>query len=230
MTAFSAPSSFIKFSRRAGIVATAVAVNGAVYLAINNRQPPDSVVVTPSTLDSALGLHAWTIWPYWLLLALAPAMALSIRDRRIFVATMRSYVVALALNVALWLAIPTRLPRAALPDGLDAATAAAWRLLLALDAPGNCFPSGHVTLPIVIAAGFATQYPRLAPFAWFAIAALVPTVITTGQHVAIDILGGIATALIGLVLTRHPFLRRGGVDAALLANQRNATDARPQAP
>ncbi|MGY3265276.1 phosphatase PAP2 family protein [Lysobacter sp. HA35] len=218
MHAFPEAPSFIPFRRRAGIVAVAVALNSALYLAINNRQPVDAHVVTASALDAALGLHAWTIWPYWLLLLLAPAMALAIRGRYLFAATMRAYVVALVLNVVLWLAVPTRLPRMPLPDGLDAATARAWRLLLAVDAPGNCFPSGHVTLPLVIAAGFSLQYPRFAPATWLAIVALLPSVVTTGQHVAMDIAGGAATALIGLVVTRHPFLWRARRDVAATTN------------
>ncbi|WP_133499541.1 phosphatase PAP2 family protein [Cognatilysobacter terrigena] len=208
MPAFDHPPAYLTFGRRAGVVALAVAVNSAIYLAINHRQPSGATVIEPSALDMALGRHAWTIWPYWLLLLLAPAFALAISERRVFVATMRAYVVALMLNVALWLSVPTRLPRVPLPDGLDAATSSAWRLLLALDAPGNCFPSGHVTLPIVIATGFTTQYPRYARAAWLSIAVLLPSVVTTGQHVVADVIGGLATALFGLALTRHPFLRR----------------------
>ena len=201
------PSAQIPFGRRAAVVAIAIVANAAIYLAINDRQPADAVVMTRTAADLALGLHAWTIWPYWILLLLAPAFALAISNRQLFIATLRSYVVALALNAILWLALPTRFPRLPLPDSMDVPTSAAWRALLAVDAPGNCFPSGHVTLPLVIAAGFAMQYPRLAPAAWLAIALLLPSVVTTGQHVAMDVLGGAATALLGLALTRHPALR-----------------------
>lgn len=195
-------------ARRAAVVASAVALNGAVYLAINARVPADARVVPVTWLDRALGWHAWTIWPYWLLLLLAPAMALGIRSRDLFTATLRAYAVALALNVSIWLAYPTRLARTAGPDGLDAATASAWRLLHALDGPGTCFPSGHLTLPIVIGAGFALQWPRLAPAMWLSIAMLAPSVVTTGQHVLLDVVGGAATAFAGLALTDHPALRR----------------------
>ncbi|AXK71458.1 hypothetical protein DWG18_03565 [Lysobacter sp. TY2-98] len=227
MRTFAAPSPPLLFRFRAGIVAVAVVLNAAIYLAINDRQPPDATVVTPSALDLALGVHAWTIWPYWMLLLLAPALALTISDRRIFATTMRAYVVALTLNIVLWLGIPTRLPRAPLPDALDPLTSTAWHVLLAVDAPGNCFPSGHVTLPLVIAAGFATQHRRFAFAAWFAIALLMPSVITTGQHVTLDVVGGAATALLGLVLTRHPLLRREAATAPQPDVDRAVLDSRP---
>lgn len=193
---------------RAAVVAAAVVFNSAVYLAINVRVPADARVVAASSLDRALGWQPWTIWPYWLLLLLAPAMALAIRRRDLFAATLRAYAVALALNASIWLAYPTRLARTPVPDGLDAATAGAWRLLHALDGPGTCFPSGHLTLPLVIGAGFALQWPRLAPATWLSITVLAPSVVTTGQHVLLDVAGGAATAFAGLALTGHPFVRR----------------------
>jgi membrane-associated phospholipid phosphatase len=188
------------------VVAVAVTLNSAIYLAINAVTAPCARIAQRSALDAALGWHAWTIWPYALLLLIAPCMALAIDDRRLFLATVRAYLAALAMNVALWLAVPTRLPRPPLPGG-DGATAAAWRLLYAVDGPSNCFPSGHVTLPLVIAAGFALRFPRNGSLAFVAIAVLAPSVVTTGQHVAVDVLGGAATAFLGLLLTRHPLLR-----------------------
>jgi membrane-associated phospholipid phosphatase len=196
----------LPFGRRAVIVAVAVTLNSAIYLAINTATGPTARLAHRSALDAALGWHAWTIWPYALLLVSAPFMALAIDDRALFIATVRAYVAALVMNVVLWLALPTRLPRPPLPGG-DGATAAAWRLLYAVDGPSNCFPSGHVTLPLVIAAGFALRFPRRGWLALGAIALLAPAVVTTGQHVVVDVLGGAATAFLGLLLTRHPALR-----------------------
>jgi membrane-associated phospholipid phosphatase len=199
--------------RRTAIVALAVALNSGIYIAINTATTPSSRIAARSALDVALGWHAWTIWPYALLLLLAPLLALAIDERAIFVATLRAYVAALAMNVALWLAFPVRLPHVHLATD-DGATAAAWRVLYALDGPSNCFPSGHVTLPLVIAAGFALCHPRRGWLAYAAIALLVPSVVTTGQHVAVDVAGGAATAFLGLLLARHPALHRRSRSAA----------------
>ncbi|GAB6195229.1 phosphatase PAP2 family protein [Lysobacter xanthus] len=193
-------------ARRTAIVGTAVALNTALYLAINARAVDAPHLMQRSGLDAALGWHAWTIWPYWLLLLLAPWLALGIRGREAFTATFRAYAIALGLNATLWLAWPTRLPRAPLPTGLDPLTDAAWRVLHALDGPANCFPSGHVTLPLVVAAGWSLEHRRGAPALWLLLVALVPTIVTTGQHVLLDAAGGAATAVLGLALARHPAL------------------------
>jgi hypothetical protein len=182
-----------------------MAINGALYL-LTNAHPLHPPVLLPSNVvDLALGWHAWTIWPYWLLLALAPAMAVGLRDRWIAGATLRAYALALGLNLAAWTIWPTRILRSALPQGLDPATDAAWQLLYALDAPNNCFPSGHVTLPLVIAVGFGLQYPRTRRWLWPPLLLLLPTVVTTGQHYSWDILGGATTAVMGWVVAgRNP--------------------------
>ncbi|WP_187770805.1 phosphatase PAP2 family protein [Cognatilysobacter lacus] len=183
---------------RMALVAAMAAANGAIYLAINLHPLSTPRILPAGAIEAALGRHAWTIWPYWLLLLLAPMLAVGISERRVLVATLRSYAIALGLNVAIWLAWPTRLPRQAWPDAHDPATADAWHLLLALDRDTNCFPSGHVTIPIVIAAGFCVQHPGLRRWVAVLIAVLLPSVVTTGQHYAVDIVGGAATACAGL--------------------------------
>lgn len=200
-------TSVLRLPRRVALVAVAIVVNTAIYLAINHYPLRTPRTLSRGLLDAWLGLHPWTIWPYWGLLLLAPVFALSIRRTALLRATLHAYVVAFALNAAIWLTWPTRLPRETLPSGLDPLTHAAWRLLLTLDADTNCFPSGHVTLPVVIGAGFCVQHPRHAPAAILLVAALVPSIVTTGQHYAIDALGGLATALVGLWITQHPALQ-----------------------
>lgn len=190
------------------------AVNGALYL-LTNAHPLQPPVLLPRTVvDLALGWRSWTIWPYWLLLALAPAMAVGLRDRWILRATVRAYALALAINLALWTIWPTRILRPALPQDLDAATHAAWRLLYALDGPNNCFPSGHVTLPLVIAVGFGAQYPHSRRWLWPLLLLLLPTVVTTGQHYSWDIAGGAASAAMGWMLAGGIPGRAGPRDAA----------------
>ena len=73
-----------------------------------------------------------------------------------------------------------------------------------LDSNINCFASGHMTLPVVIGVGFCVQNPRRGLVRLTVIAVLVPSIDSTGQHSAIDAAGGLAPALLGLALTRHP--------------------------
>lgn len=197
----------VPLTTRALLVTALGLVNATLYMGSNAFPLRVPVVLQRNALDLALGWHAWTIWPYWLLLGLAPVMVLQIRDARILRSTLRAYAVALLANLAIWLSWPTQLARGVLPDALDPATHFAWRLLYALDAPNNCFPSGHVTIPLVIASGFCAQYPQARPWPFVAIAVLLPSVVTTGQHSSWDILGGVATALLALALASPALLR-----------------------
>ena len=198
----------VPLRRRAGLVLALAALNSVLYL-LSNAYPLRTPIALPVTsLDAYIGWHAWTIWPYWLLLALGPVLALGLRERRILMATLRAYALAMSLNVAAWLAWPTFIGRRALPDTLDPLTDAAWRLLHALDGPNNCFPSGHVTIPLVIAAGYCAQHPRAWRWVWPLLLVLLPSVVSTGQHYAWDVAGGAATAALGLLLARRNLSRQ----------------------
>ncbi|MBB1060328.1 phosphatase PAP2 family protein [Marilutibacter spongiae] len=177
-------------------IVAVVCLNTALYLLINAHptRPPTLLPVT--ALDQAVGWHAWTIWPYWLLLCINPFLALGLRSKAVLWATFKSYALAMGLNMLVWLAWPTRILRHALPDALDGATRWAWELLYALDEPYTCFPSGHITIPVVVMIAFAAQHPASRRWIWLP-ALLFPTIMTTGQHYAIDLLGGAATALAG---------------------------------
>lgn len=199
----------VALSRRIAIVLIAMAINTALYLGINAYPLSEPRLLPYTALDHALGRQAWTIWPYWLLLLAGPALVLAIRERRYLLATLHAYVVAIGLDAAIWLLWPTRIARPPVPQGLDPLTEAAWRCLHALDGLNNCFPSGHITIPVVAAAGFAAQYPRLRPWVWSALVVLTPSVITTGQHYVWDIAGGLATATLGLLLAGTPLWRTG---------------------
>lgn len=202
----------VPLGRRAVLVLAVVVVNTAVYLAINAHPVRTPQPLALTWLDAAVGWHAWAIWPYWLLLLVAPALALGIRSRQRLWATLRAHVIALSTNAVIWLAWPTTLPRAPLPIDLDTATSAAWRLLYALDAATNCFPSGHVTLPVVAAIGFCGERPSAAGWVWPALVVLTPSVIATGQHYAWDIAGGAATALFGWWVSRRMAARTPAAD------------------
>ena len=51
------------------------------------------------------------------------------------------------------------------------------------------------------------QYPHARRWIWL-VALLFPTIVTTGQHYAIDLFAGMATALVGITLAGRPLLER----------------------
>ena len=124
----------------ASVVVTAVTL---VYLASNHFPLRTPTPLPPNIVDRVIGVHAWAIWPYWLLLVIAPIFILATTDRRIFLATLRAYAIAMTANARAWLAWLTRLAREHLPHAAEAATGAAWHLLHQLDSDINCFPSAR---------------------------------------------------------------------------------------
>ncbi|GAB3377419.1 phosphatase PAP2 family protein [Lysobacter fragariae] len=197
----------LPFGKRMGWVLAFLTAVTALYLG-SNFHPLRAPQPLPLTIvDTAIGWHAWTIWPYWLLLVIAPGFLLSISNRRLLLATMGTYSLALGCDALVWLAWPTVLPRHVLPVDLDAATAGAWQLLYFLDGSNNCFPSAHITAPIVTLAGCAMQRPAAGRWGWPLIAVLAPSVVSTGQHYAWDVLGGAATAAMALWLMRDRMRR-----------------------
>jgi hypothetical protein len=198
----------VPFRIRLMAVLGMVTVNTALYLLINAHPTREPALLPVTALDQWVGWHAWTIWPYWLLLCINPFLALGLRHKALMLATLRAYVIAMALNMLVWLAWPTGIVRHALPEDLGGATRAAWDLLYALDEPYTCFPSGHITIPVVVMFAFVAQHPRARRWIW-AVALLFPTIVTTGQHYALDLAGGAATALIGLRLAGVPVLPFG---------------------
>ncbi|MDR2871350.1 MAG: phosphatase PAP2 family protein [Xanthomonadaceae bacterium] len=196
----------VPFVYRLALVITLTTLNSLGYLIINTFPTRQPRVLPLTPVDHWLGWHAWSIWPYWFMLLLGPLLALSIRQRYLLWATVRAYALALGINMTIWLLWPTCILRHPLPVDAGTATLGAWRLLYALDQPNACFPSGHITIPFVIAAGVMVQYPAARRWLWLWLL-LIPSVVTTGQHYAWDIVGGLITASISLIITRHPFIR-----------------------
>ncbi len=178
-----------------------------VYLASNHFPLRAPQPLPFNFVDRLIGWHAWAIWPYWLLLVIAPAFILAISDRRIFFATLRAYAMAMAINAAVWVLWPTSLARDGVPVDAGDATAASWRLLHFLDSNINCFPSAHITAPIIAVAGYCAQHPQARRWAWPFAIALMPSVVATGQHYSWDILGGAITAALALWIVRRDLRR-----------------------
>jgi membrane-associated phospholipid phosphatase len=75
-----------------------------------------------------------------------------------------------------------------------------YRWLISIDTPANCFPSGHITAPAIGCWTLARERPR---WSWLILLGFIPlalTILTTKQHYIADLLGGLATAAIGLLV------------------------------
>jgi hypothetical protein len=177
------------------------AVNTAGYLLLNQHplRPPSPLPL--SFADRVIPFLPWTVWPYALLLLSDVALPLLLRTRRVFRDMLVAYGAAIPLNFLGWACFPTTYPRPAAPAA-SSLTGAAYALLVAVDTPACCFPSGHITIPALACWGVGREQPGLRPYLYGAFALLALSVLTTKQHYVVDVLGGLGTALAGVALAR----------------------------
>jgi membrane-associated phospholipid phosphatase len=158
-----------------------------------------------TVVDTAIPFLEWTIWIYlsqfpFLFLALWVTRD-DVRRSHAFYAMLLSAALGLVV-FALW---PTIIGRQS-PD-LTGPTGFLWWLLYLVDPEVNAFPSLHVANACLAAAAL---YPERG--AWRLIApvwagAIILSTLTTKQHYAIDVVGGVALAALcyGLVRLGPPY-------------------------
>lgn len=177
----------------------------AIYQVTNRYHlfTPTLLPVTP--LDAAIPFWTWTVVPYFALIGGMYLPAL-IRDEWLFKRSLVALTVAVLINYTIFALWPTIIARPLLPEGV--AFYDAWyRWLTTIDTPANCFPSGHITAPVIGCWALAQENPR---WRWAIRLALIPfllTILTTKQHYVWDLFGGLATAVIGILLSRHLLTR-----------------------
>lgn len=175
------------------------AVVGPLYgiYQLTNRwhwRPPVELPLT--WIDRAIPVVGWTVWPY-LLLAGCIVLPLLVKDRAVFRRAMAGLACGYSVNLLVFAIWPTMLPRGDWQTGWHEA-GFAW--LHSVDSPANCFPSGHITAPFVAFHALATDRPRWRTWLWIVFVLLCPTILTTGQHYFVDLVGGLATGWFGVRL------------------------------
>lgn len=172
-----------------------------IYQATNRYHlfTPTLLPITP--LDEAIPFWTWTVVPYFMLIGGMYLPAL-VRDNYLFKRSLVALTVAVLINYTIFALWPTIIARPPLPDG-TAFYDAWYRWLTTIDTPANCFPSGHITAPVIGCWALAQENPR---WRWPIRLVLIPfllTILTTKQHYVWDLFGGLTTAVIGIVLSSH---------------------------
>jgi hypothetical protein len=158
-----------------------------------------------SALDHAIPFWTWTVIPYFLLIGGMYLPAL-VPDRRAFSTAMLAILIGVVLNNLVFFLWPTTYPRpiAVAGDGIHSMI---YGFLIAVDTPGNCFPSAHITAPAIGCWALGRQFPR---WRWIIYLIFIPfalSILTTKQHYVLDLFGGLATAGIGIYAAKR-FLSR----------------------
>lgn len=164
---------------------------GAPVLAM--RSP---ATVPALRIDNMIPFMPMALWPYlsqfaFLFCAIwyAPGDA---QRTRVFYAMLLASVIASVIFII----FPTELPR-------QMVESAGWKLLYALDVPGNCFPSLHAALAFLSAAVLMRAgrgWAIVAPIWAFVI---LFSTLATKQHMMIDLFGGLALALASHIVIRR---------------------------
>ena len=201
----------VEFLQRLGKV---VGLTTALYLPylLSNHFP----VFTPrelplSVVDLALPFWIWTVVPYFILIGgmYLPAF---VHDPRQFSLALRATVIAVVLNNLVFFLWPTTYPRPLAEAGTDFYHG--WyQFLIAVDTPGNCFPSAHITAPAIGCWALGRQYPRWRWLIWLIFIPFALSILTTKQHYLVDLFGGLATAAVGVFVTRRMGSERSAVIA-----------------
>lgn len=164
-----------------------------LYMLINHHQSqPAITVVMPAWVPfspSFFPIYAGLMFMTWLL-------PIAISDAARFRACLGSNICAWFLVMPWWLLAPTMMSRPPLPDG---AWAHAFQWLWQVDRPYNVSPCAHGIGPVVAAWFTAQNHPR---WRWALAAMLVvglPSIALVWQHRPLDILLGVAAALVGIV-------------------------------
>ena len=167
-----------------------------------------------SAVDRAIPVLPWTVWPY-LFLAGCIGLILAAWRRSTFWRAMQALMIGYPIDLLIFAVFPTTYPRVETVPG-DGWTQMAFNFLFAVDTPANCFPSGHITAPLIACWALATDFPRARIPLWIAFAGLSVTILTTKQHYVVDLFGGLATGLFGLWISGRLARRSAALNASLV--------------
>jgi membrane-associated phospholipid phosphatase len=157
-------------------------------------------VLDRAAIDDAIPFLEWTIWAY---ASYYPFLILAVwlpRDDRL----RGDAVYGLLLASAIGLIIFTLWPTSIIPESpsLAGATGFLWSLLFSVDTMVNALPSMHVahTSLATVALGSRNHLWRIIAPVWAML--IILSTLTTKQHYAIDLPGGVALAALCFVLVR----------------------------
>ncbi len=180
-----------------------ILVAGLAYLFINHFPIFEPKVLSYLPFEADIPFLAWTVYPYLWLLSCDLILPCLISNRDLFRIAIRGIGIASIYSCMVWLLYPTTYPRPTLADlpingFLDTVSMPVYTFLIVLDAPTNCFPSGHVTMPTVLFWTLSKQNPNKTILYASTLLMLTLSILTTKQHYIWDILGAFCCASLAI--------------------------------
>ena len=185
---------FAKRSRIFAIAATLVLFVG-LYYSTNHLNLVNPRLLPLLGFELTIPFIPWTIFVY-LSAILLIFIAILLIGRNDLGRAMAGLVMIMFVCALIFLFLPTTYPRPEIFPSVNPASQIAYRFLTAFDSPRNCFPSQHIAMCIF--AAFAIYHSRKTAgiifFIWAAFIAL--STLTLKQHYFLDLIGGLAFAVI----------------------------------
>jgi membrane-associated phospholipid phosphatase len=158
------------------------------------------IVLDRAAIDDAIPFLEWTIWVY---ASYYPFLILAVwlpRDARLRSDAVYGLVLAGAIGLVIFTLWPTTIIRES--PSLVGVTGLLWHLLFSVDTMVNALPSMHVADTCIAAVALASRGRlwRIIVPVWATI--IILSTLTTKQHYAIDLPGGLALAAVCYVLVR----------------------------
>lgn len=157
----------------------------------------EAIYLPMTPFEESIPLMIWTTWIY---AALYPYIFIGLisysnleRMNRIFYLYMTCQVTACLI----FFFFPTEFPEAQFYRDYDGtASTYLWKLIKGVDVPVNCFPSLHVSNCFLISFGYLEESRKKFLMTFMMSVLISISTLTTKQHYALDIFGGLALALI----------------------------------
>jgi membrane-associated phospholipid phosphatase len=188
----------ISNKEKATLILSMGSVGMAFYYLLNSYPLFEPRDLPLTFIDQAIPFLLWTTWPYILLLLGNFVLPFLIHNRKHFIEMMMAFAIAVSINIIFWAFWPTTFPRPESPGG-DGWTEQLYLLLISVDSPLNCFPSGHITVPTIQVWALTRGHGKTRWWLWPLLVLLGFSILSTKQHYFWDMLGGWGSASIGIM-------------------------------
>ncbi|GAK55644.1 hypothetical protein U27_02478 [Candidatus Vecturithrix granuli] len=193
------------WSYKLRLVGLYVLAFGVFYLYPNLFPLFEPVYLPLLAIDVNIPLVPWTFLIYVSDYVLILLVVILLKEREQFVSFARMAFGVLVGCGLFFLFFPTVYPLPPYPDVDNLMVAAVMKFIQIVDQPRNCFPSMHVALTSVSSWAMRSFGRKVHLIFWIWTFMIYVSTLTTKQHYALDIVGGMGVMLIMILLEKRLF-------------------------
>lgn len=190
-----------------------VALGASLYLGTNHFPMFTPQMLPMTAWDKSIAFVPWTVWIYSSEIFLYFAVYGFSRDLVNANKYLYSFLALQASSCLIFLLWPTTYPRELfpLPTDLHPWTAHIFNNLRNVDTPGNCLPSLHVSSCYLSSFVYLDEQRGKFPIFFGWATAIAVSTLTTKQHYIIDVVAGLAMAIVMYIIFHRLVPYRNGV-------------------